>query len=398
MTTVTVHHRVLQALLLGSFVVVNACGLVGGNPRKDDPDVVRPEPPAGAATWASIEWLPVTVDRPPRDLPADADYLEALAAGPGGFVALGGNSRADGYLARIWRSADGLAWESIDAPVLKGVELWDVAANDDRYVAVGVRGFNSDDVQAEILVSPDGASWSVAHTLDGAYGTGVAAGPQGFVVEIELETEATTGLLVTDTGEDWMRVAGSDIAKGAGIGHIAWDSDSWLAAGSIGDRAAAFRSPDGLAWTEEPLPESEPVAGLLDVYAYRVVPGRWATLIFGTERKPSCEGDDEFCPRYQITWSSAGSGGWTRLPGDTWINTIGHGAQAYTADEAGFVTLVPEVRTSPDGWEWSLVDAPSRGLALPFEALVVDELLVTLEVGESGIPNRFGAATIATGG
>lgn len=387
-------RRALPTLLFGLSVAVVGCGLLGGNPRRDDPNVVRPEPPAGAVTWASIEWLPVTVDRPPRELPAEADYLEALTAGPGGFVAVGGNSQAGGYLARIWRSADGLAWESVDAPVLDGVELWDVAANDDRYIAVGVRGFNSDNLQAEILVSPDGASWSVANTIDGAYGTGVAAGPQGFVVVLERETEATTALLVSDTGEDWLRVAGSDIAEGVGISDMAWQSDGWLAVGSIGNRAAVFRSPDGLTWTEEPLPASEPVNGLLDVYPYAVVPGRWATLIMGLDRAPSCAEDDDWCARYQVTWSSAGSGGWARLPSDTWINTIGHGVEAYPAGDAGFLTLASENRTSPDGWEWSEVAGARKDFAVQFEAVVLYDLIVTLEVGESGIPNQFGAARL----
>lgn len=387
-------RRVPPAFLLGLSVALVACGLLGGNPRKDDPDIVRPEPPAGAAAWASIEWLPVTVDRPPRDLPAEADYLEALAAGPGGYVAVGGNSMADGYLARIWRSVDGLAWETVDAPVLDGVEVWSVAANADRYVAVGTRGFNSVDVAAEILISPDGSSWSVAERIDGAWGGAVAAGPAGFIVHIQFEIEGASDLLVSDTGKDWRPVAGSDVAEGVEIRDIAWDTTSWLAVGSVGTRAAVFRSPDGRTWTEEPLPGSEPVNGLLDVYPYAVVPGRWATLIMGLDRAPSCAEDDDWCGRYQVTWSSAGSGGWTRLPSDTWINTIGSGVEAYPAGDAGFLTLALENRTSPDGWEWSEVAGTRKDFAVQFEAVVLNDLIVTLEIGESGIPNQFGAARL----
>ena len=56
--------RLLAVTLAGLAVFGCAPDLGSGNPRPDDPAVVRPVPPEAAITWASIEWQPTTYERP----------------------------------------------------------------------------------------------------------------------------------------------------------------------------------------------------------------------------------------------------------------------------------------------------------------------------------------------
>jgi hypothetical protein len=81
------------------------------------------------------------------------------------------------------------------------------------------------------------------------------------------------------------------------LADIAWDAGGWVAVRRTGHRAVLVRTRDGTSWAEEQLPSSEPVQGILDVGAYKVVPGRWSTLVLGTDRAPSCAEEDDFCPK-----------------------------------------------------------------------------------------------------
>jgi hypothetical protein len=367
----------------------------GDNPRPDTPDAIRPAAPEGAASWSSLEWRPVTFEQPVKTSEEQWDQATAVAAGPAGWVAVGSNGDVTGYESRIWQSADSLAWTLVANDLMPRLELVDVAAIGDSYVAIGTNSADPNDPTTSILHSSDGVSWSVVESVGGAWASRVASGPQGFAVVIQVNE--TNDLLLSGDGRMWDRLAGADVAADVRIADIAWDGEGWIAAGSAGNRAAVLRSDDGLAWVDEPLPASEPVEGILDVSAYRVIPGRWATLVLGLDRGPSCAEDDDWCDMYQAAWSWTAETGWMRLPRSNWLLDRGYGVDAYAAGDAGFVyVLGDEVRTSPDGWEWTGVRESSPSDALASDVVVTGDRMVAVGTQADGeaLNGWFGSAQI----
>jgi hypothetical protein len=371
----------------------------GDNPRDDLPDITRPTAPDDAAAWLSLDWQPVTFERPPKVSEEQWDQPTAVAAGPGGWVAVGSNSEVMAYEARIWHSPDSLSWDLVDSELLAGLELVDVAATADEYVAVGTRSADPNDPTTSILVSTDGLNWTESEAVRGAWASRVIAAPQGFAVV--LQVGETTDVLLSPDARTWDRVRGADIGKDVWVADIASDGQGWIVAGSAGNRAVVFRSGDGRTWAEDPLPASAPVEGVLDVSAYQVIPGRWATLLLGLDRGPSCAQDDDWCDKYQAAWSWTSEGGWIRLPKANWLLDRGYGVEVHAADDAGFVYLLgSEVRTSADGWEWAAVKESSPSEAFASDVVVRDDLMVAVgtPVGDpadgAGLTGWFGSAQI----
>jgi hypothetical protein len=184
------------------------------------------------------------------------------------------------------------------------------------------------------------------------------------------------------------------------IHDVAEEDNGWIAVGERGRDAVVFRSPDRAKWTEESLPAASPVEGIFDVTAYRVVPGRWATLVFGLDRGRSCEEDDEWCDKNQATWVWTAKNGWSRLPEANWINERGHGVEAFPAGDAGFVyVLGDEVRLSADGWDWLPVKGKPSG-GLPVDVVLTGDQLVAVGVPSTVDDNGplkgwFGSATVS---
>ncbi len=331
-----------------------------------------------------MNWQGVTFEQPPKTSQEQWDQATAVAAGPGGWVAVGSNSDVIGYIGRVWQSADSLSWKLVESDLLAGLELVAVAAIPDAYVAVGTRSANPDNPATSILRSTHGLGWTEVETIKGAWGAGIASGPQGFAAIVQVDD--TTDLLLSPDGLTWKRVSGDDIGAGVWVADIAWDGSGWVAAGSAGDRAVVLRSPDGITWKEEALPSSEPVEGVIDVGAYRVVPGRWATLLLGLDRGPSCAEDDDWCDKYQAAWSWTAETGWQRLPKSTWILKRGYGVDVSAAGDAGFLYLLgDDVRTSTDGWEWTAVKQTSPTGAFASDVLVDEDMVVAV-----GTPNDAG--------
>lgn len=387
-------------LAFAAFVALTASGcgwLLGGgnNPRPDDPTAIRPNPPTEAVPWTSLSWDDVTFERPRGNSAEQWDQPTAVAAGPGGFVAVGSNDNAMNYVGRIWRSDDARDWRLVEDPILDGLQLEDIAADGSRYVAIGTRSSNPNAPVASVLTSTDGASWTEVETIEGAWATRVVATPGGLAMVVQVDD--STDLLFSTDGATWTRMTGAELAVDARVLDIGWEHDGWLAAGSVGNRAALWRSPDGARWTEEQLPASEPVSGLIDVVAYRVVPGRRATLVLGIERGPSCAEDDDFCSKYQAAWSWTAGGGWARLPRSTWILDRGFGVEVYPAGDAGFLYLIGnEARQSSDGWGWEPVKASGGTDALTSDVIVAGDRLVAVGVPTDGddLIGWFGSAKI----
>jgi hypothetical protein len=124
--------------------------------------------------------------------------MGAVAAGPGGLVALG----TDASLAPVaWTSTDGSAWTLVAAgPRLQG-RLRDLAGGPRGYVAVGSDG-------------PNAVAW------------------------------------VSADGHDWTAAPRSPTLSDASMTRVLWTGSRFLALGrSSGGDGAAWVSADGLAWT-----------------------------------------------------------------------------------------------------------------------------------------------------
>ena len=367
------------ASLVGcSFLVRNT------DPRPDDPNAKAPTRPAAAVTWSSLEWQETTFDQPPKDSPEQWDQATAVAAGPGGWVAVGSNSDISGYEGRIWHSDDSIAWTLVGGDVVDGVELVDIAGTPEAFVAIGTNSASINDPIASIFRSIDGMTWEEVERIDGAWSDTVAAGPIGFAAVLQVGD--WTDLLFSSDGTDWNRIRGvdidADIEAPVWVADVAWERDGerdgWVAVGRAGNRAVVLRSQDGARWVEDPLPGSEPVEGLQDMSAYSVVPGRWATLLLGVARAPNCLEDDEWCDKHQTGWSWTAETGWQRLPKATWVLNQGFGIQTYAAGDAGFVTFATEIRISADGWAWEPVGdgSPVRGIVM--DAVTHDDRVVAV--------------------
>jgi hypothetical protein len=387
-------QRLLAPLLT---IAVAGCGFIGSsaNPRPDDPNASAPASPPGLITWSSLDWRDVTHEQPPKTSEEQWDQATAVAAGPGGWVAVGSNSDVMGYEGRIWHSADALFWELVSTDILDGLELVAVSATPGAFVAIGTHSANPNDPTTSILHSKDGLQWTEVETVDGAWAARVASGPRGFAVIVEVD--GTNDLLLSPDGLTWTRVAGADIAEGVWLADIAWDGAGWIAAGAEGDRAVVLRSPEGMTWREEGLPASGPVDEVMDVSAYSVVPGRWATLLLGLDRGPSCAEDDDWCDKYQAGWSWTADTGWQRLPKSTWILDRGNGVHVYAAGDAGFLYLGDQVRTSGNGWDWAEVKQTSASDAFATGVVVDGEQVVAVGIPigvDDGLVGWFGSALI----
>ena len=379
-------------------VVVAGCGLLGGpdNPRPDDPKATAPDVPAGVATWSSLDWQDVTHEQPVRTTEEHWDQANDLAAGPGGWVAVGSNNNHMGYEGRIWHSADARSWKLANLDLLAGLDLVAIAATPDAYVALGTRSTDPNRPIATLLRSTDGLQWTEIQVVDGAWAAAVAAGDRGFAAI--LQADDGHDLLLSSDGISWKRAAVDGIGGSTLLADVAADGAGWLAAGSDGERAVVLRSPDGATWTEDLLPASEPVEGVLDVSAYQVVPGRWATLLLGLDRGSSCEAGDDWCPTYQAAWSWTAETGWQRLPKSTWMLGRGHGVEVHAAGEAGFLYILgDEVRTSAVGWDWTEVKETASSGAFANAVVVDGERVVAVgaPIGvDGGLTGWFGSALI----
>lgn len=207
------------------------------------------------------------------------ESFRAVAAGPAGFVGVGGRGM-------IYHAPDGLAWQAANSGA--SVHLNDVAWGGGRWVAVGNDG--------TVLHSIDGLKWGPASADTNAALQKVIHGTKGFLA---VGFEGT--LLHSIDGETW-RVLFSDNRiswSGAAVGHdryiavatdgtilLSNDAVNWLVGQSGPEIAfrdvrfghghfiaasydgAIFTSVDGLAW--EPLWHKEgEFAGAVHVGAER---------------------------------------------------------------------------------------------------------------------------------
>lgn len=298
--------------------------------------------------------------------------MDDVIATADGFLAVGASTSGarpgDGLDAAVWRSADGVEWERVDAPAFGGPgdqRLLGVAAVDGRFVAVG-----ADRSGAAVWTSGDGVSWALATVdptvFDGPgdqVATAVAAGPDDSVVVVGDGGDGQAGVWRSQgVSAAWQRVAPSStvgatelltdvgvvgpllVAVGAGdAGAVAWtslDGVAWersvlgagraeavvavgggaVAVGSVGasggqdvggQDAAAWRSDDGRSWEPVPIDDGDLAAAdqqLLDVAATTTAEG--GQLLAGVGWTGFGPGDDG------AAWASEDGAEWFRTPHD----------------------------------------------------------------------------------
>ncbi len=283
--------------------------------------------------------------RPP-DLPAEDGNgnLEAITAGGPGLVAVGQDLALKGstkLVAAVWVSSDGRTWSRVPHTVeLEGAGhtyMWDVTANEDMIVAVGVdvgigpvdTGREVEDAGAEdkrvtraaVWNSSDGLTWAritpdAAVFQDGnifsivRYGSGFVA--VGSVCEGSDGCQHRAAAWVSGDGQTWTRslIGDTDLFAVA-----TWDR------GLIAVGPHVWTSVDGSTWTEFATPFNATVLGdsqltdVVDVGAGVLVVGRGASVPVVDPNDPNDIGYTT-----PLAWFTEDGTTWTdlssALPGD----------------------------------------------------------------------------------
>ena len=186
--------------------------------------------PDGAA-WTSVPDIAVMHDA----------RLSAIAAGPSGFVIVGGVKSAAGGDAAAWLSSDGTAWTRAAADAtFTGATLSSVVHGTSGYLAVGSIGSDG-----AVWTSADGQTWARSDTGGAFAGSplvDVATNGKAFVA---IGGDSAGGAAWTSgDGVSWARVP--TIAGSAGVRFraVAVGEKSGVIVGTPGPSAAAT----GLVW------------------------------------------------------------------------------------------------------------------------------------------------------
>lgn len=222
-----------------------------------------------AAWWSTAPsaWIALTNESDP--LLAFDGHIEALDAGPDGFVAVGYRDHPSGTTVTVFRSDDGRAWriDSTFSTTTERFQPLDVSSTGTRLVIVGdtAAGAGTD---GRIWVGTNGSWRSVDPTPLGLGGAGfqqvggiawdpslglVAGGLAGSNIE-------TPTLWVSPTGDEWERLPTLEGGI-AGVHRIQTIPGGFLASGSSDAGPRVWRSGNGRDWTLVPTPPSRSSAG-----------------------------------------------------------------------------------------------------------------------------------------
>ncbi|HEX6868537.1 MAG TPA: hypothetical protein VF119_07010, partial [Candidatus Limnocylindrales bacterium] len=336
---------------------------------------------------------------------AGIGWLQDVAAGPGGFVAIGGADPTD--TGGIWFSEDGRVWQPAEAEGFRDaqrsspeVTKSSIAATSSGYVAVaGEQGCAMGpcpDARAAIWSSPDGRSWSrlpsddrfeiadsrttpdhsgvwatsvdawgphfvVAGTYDASPAVWISGAPGGSEAPVATATPTETpvpqttatpdrppaGAPLPSTAAAWSRAI-IDIGARGGVESLVATPRGLLARGGGGDEPTwlAF-SVDGRTWTAVPADRIPNV----DDPAFDVV----GAALAGNEQRLLMVGREAWSSGDGITWSRVAS------PSDD--PELGQGAVlAGAAGGPGFVAVGSDNKAwySADGSDWALAEVPPR--------------------------------------
>jgi hypothetical protein len=143
--------------------------------------------------------------------------LEDIAAGPGGFVAVGSEHGPGGGRAAAWYSADGLTWARAQSD-LGGDSAGAVVRGGPGYVAAGWAPGGDGDDRAVFWSSPDGQTWTAAPDSQDLHGVGatpmMAGAPQGLVA-VGYPSHQWAGITpivwISQDGLSWQRLSASGL-------------------------------------------------------------------------------------------------------------------------------------------------------------------------------------------
>ncbi len=315
-------------------------------------------PPVPDATVPALAWMATDV---PRIRDGEA---VAVSFGPTGFVAVGGvtgwrpdgNGGFNGFPLRpfILRSSDGVTWSeaALDFDIA-GIELQDVAAGPGGYVAVGNLDPGPVVRRVVILRSEDGLSWEPAalpNPDDNRSAWRVAWTGESFVVSVTAHGEPLPVELASPDGRAW---------TSREVPYQRWlvpTTAGWLGIGPLD----TWTTPDGGSWEADAL--TGPRGG-----TDAMVPERGAVTPGGTVLTGYFDGGCNLfgnCEYGTAAWWSSDARHWSALPSasegwpfggsTTGVHVLGggEGLAVYANDR--------DTWASVDGWRWQplVADGP----------------------------------------
>jgi hypothetical protein len=399
--------------------ILAALGLVVGcqAPNYSVPPVASPatspETSPNPNLWTRIE--PAAIEQPPGFMDVHQDYngnlqgqcapchpavdttMTGVVDGPRGLVAVGWIFQ--GFHGVTWHSDNGGNWV-LGRPLGENSVLHAVAADDDRYVAVGLNGNG-----ATAWASSDGVTWDQTSS-GGAFAavplrlTSVIHWSGGFAAAGFEGTEfgtADAAFWSSDDGLRWRRVRTASGFRDARVWAIAEGGPGLVAVGAAGDAnaggpVAVWTSPDGRRWARNPddpifhgvrarTIASVPAIGL--IAAGEDLAGDTGVVLRSTDgihwaRAPQAPALGR--PGIQIRMYAAIAGG----PGVVVVGTATEGVQYGEA----------VVWTSPDGIAWSRDPAGAEFADGELTAVAASGSRL-IAVGDRGSPDTY-VATVWT--
>ncbi len=247
--------------------------------------------------------------------------LSAVAANDQRFVAVG----LDGKGATAWTSEDGTTWVKTASPAFSDepLRVTSIVPWRGGFVAAGFKGTEFFSADASTWISPDGFNWQQANDAPGLHGAriwGVAANSAGLVAVGQKGPSDALGPAAIWTSTDGLRW---DPVPDAAIFHearlravTAVPSIGFVAVGEdiAGDTGIIWLSKDGRAWTRAP---SDPVFGRpgIQVRMYTVTPGPNGVVVAGTLTEGLQYGA-------AAVWTSTDGLSWKREPaGNEFLDT-----------------------------------------------------------------------------
>jgi hypothetical protein len=262
-----------------------------------------------AEAWSSLDGLTWTRS---GELPAGEGSLANGVAVAESMIAVGGSSGAD---AAVWTSTDGRAWKAIESADFHDqaqVRISTVVRWKNGFVAAGHVGSLVGSIRAVFWVSDDGRTWrrvadspafadSLVADLTVSDGTLIAVGSAG-------DAKRSTGEVTwraTDP-DHWERSASDDSMDGTVMNSVTAGPEGIVAVGSdvSSQRAVAWRSDDGVTWTQAPETPTLENHGLrIEMRAVAWTPGGYVAgghMLFGTQYPTA------------VVWTSPDGLAWTR--------------------------------------------------------------------------------------
>ena len=353
---------------MGSIFVAILVGACTPQARPSPP----PSPPIGQASGGvnAVTWAEGSLSDG-----GDVYRIEHVAASSSDLVAIGYDEAGPGSRGAIWHSSDGVTFERVDDDRTAGVVLTDVAAGPGGFVAVGSEGNGPDVV---VLVSSDGLRWERASAkpeLASASVSAIATDDNRWMMIGTDPSGAPISWLSWD-GLVWDRRDANalGLGRGAALVDVAAARDFWLAAGAERDGTGAmFVSDDGERWRTTTIPSAE--NGATPTRLSDIAVSATAVILRG-QVVPSCDLFAE-CEPVAAGWWSTDAESWSPLP-ET-------GALAPPAvlvpGASGFLSIAgSRSYASTNGLSWSPLSAPGGANLVIHDAVAFGDSVIA--VGE----------------